>query len=37
MPWPQLVLTILVCWTATAILVGTVVGHGIAYGSPDRT
>jgi len=33
----QLVATCLLCWIAAAFLVGSFVGHGIAFGSPDRT
>lgn len=31
--WPQLVAVCLVCWVAVALLVGTIVGHGIAVGT----
>jgi hypothetical protein len=35
--WPQLVLTVLLLWIAVALLVGTMVGHGIALGAPEQS
>jgi hypothetical protein len=31
--WPQIVAVCLVCWVAVALVVGTIVGHGIAVGT----
>jgi hypothetical protein len=31
--WPQLAAVCLVCWVAVALVVGTIVGHGIAVGT----
>jgi hypothetical protein len=37
MDWPHLVAVCLFSWLAVALAVGTIVGHGIAFGTPgDR-
>jgi hypothetical protein len=34
--WPNLVVAALLCWLGVALVVGTIVGHGIALGTPER-
>jgi len=33
MDWPQLLAFCFFCWLAVALAVGTIVGHGIAFGT----
>jgi hypothetical protein len=35
--WLQLALLVFLCWIGTAFLVGTFVGHAIAFGAPDHS
>jgi hypothetical protein len=33
MAWSQLLAVCVICWLAVAVVVGTIVGHGIAFGA----
>jgi len=33
MAWSQLLAVCVICWLAVAVVVGTIVGHGIALGT----
>jgi hypothetical protein len=35
MHWPDLFAVCLLCWLAVALMVGTIVGHGIALGTGE--
>lgn len=37
MTWPQLLAFGLFCWLALALAVGTIVGHGIAFGTGSHS
>jgi hypothetical protein len=33
MAWPNVLAVCVLCWLAVALAVGTIVGHGIAFGA----